>query len=77
MHVDLIGPYIKSLRQHHQFGDIIKKNFSLTYVTMIYPATGWFEIVEVPKFDLDEVMGGNYYYMDNYFARVSQLFNDT
>ena len=28
-------------------------------MTMIYPATGWFEIIEIPTFDLDEVMAGN------------------
>ena len=31
---------------------------------MIDPATGWFNIVEMPTYDLDEVTGGNYEYID-------------
>ena len=31
---------------------------------MIDPTTGWFEIVEIPKFGLDEVTGGNDEYID-------------
>ena len=44
---------------------------------MINPATGWFEIVEVPKFGLDKVTGGNDEYIDYSYSRVSQLFNTT
>ena len=31
---------------------------------MIDPATGWFEIIEVMMFDLDEVTGSNDDYID-------------
>ena len=31
---------------------------------MINPAIGWFEIVKVPTYGLDEVMGGNDDYID-------------
>ena len=41
----------------------------------IEPDTGWFEIVEVPTFDINGVMGGNDDYIDKSSARVSQLFN--
>ena len=44
---------------------------------MIGPATGCFEIFEVPTFDLGEVTGGNDEYIDNSSARVSQFFNNT
>ena len=44
MHVDLIGPYSKFVRHQHPGGSIIKNNFSLASMTMIDPATGWFEI---------------------------------
>ena len=44
-------------------------------MVMINPATGWFEIVEVPTYDLDEVMGGNYWFNDKSSDMVSQLFN--
>ena len=33
-------------------------------MTMIDPTTGWLEIVEIPMFDLDEVMAGNDEYTD-------------
>ena len=46
-------------------------------MTMIGPAMGWFEIVEVPTFDLDEVTSGNYDYIDNSSERVSHPFNNT
>ena len=42
VHVDLIGPYSKYMRQHHTGGDIIKNNVSLTCMTMIDPDMGWF-----------------------------------
>ena len=43
----------------------------------IDPATGWFEIIEVPTFYLDELMVGNYEYIDKSSARVNQSFNNT
>ena len=46
-------------------------------MTMIDPATGWFEIVEIPTFNLDEVTAGNDEYMDKSSAGVSQMFNNT
>ena len=77
MHVDLIGPYNKSIRQQQTGGAIIRKNYSLTCMTIIDPATGWFEIFEIPTFDIDEVMAGNDEYIYKPSARVSQLFNNT
>ena len=46
-------------------------------MTMIYPATGWFKMVEIPMFDLEEVEIGNDEYIDKSSARVSQLSNNT
>ena len=45
MHVDLIGPYSKSIIQHHTGGAIIQNDDSLTCMTMIEPATEWLDIV--------------------------------
>ena len=59
MHVDLIGSYINSIIQQQPCSATIKSNVSLTCMPMIYHELGWFEIVEVPKFDLDEVMISN------------------
>ena len=41
---------------------------------MIDPTTSWFEIVEIPMFDLNEVMNSNYEYIDKPSARVIQFF---
>ena len=49
----------------------------MTCMTMIDPVTGWFEIFEIPTFDLDEVTSGNDEYMDKSSDRVIQLFNNT
>ena len=77
VHVELIGPYSKSIRKHQPVGAIIKDNFSLTCMTKIDPTTGWFEIVKIPTYNLDEVTGGNYEYIYKTSARVSQFFNST
>ena len=46
-------------------------------MTMIKPATGWFEIVEIPVYDLDEVTIGNDEFIDKPSYMVSHLFNNT
>ena len=43
---------------------------------MIDPATAWFKMIEIPAFDLNEVMTGDDEYIDKLPARVSQLFNN-
>ena len=63
VHVNLIGPYFKSIRQQHPGGNVILNNASITYMTMIYPATGWFEIFEVPTFDPEELALDNDEYL--------------
>ena len=45
-------------------------------MTIIDPATGCFEIVKVPTFDLDELTGGNDEHIDKSSSRESQLFNN-
>ena len=47
VYVDLIVPYVNSIRQKKMFGTIIKNNVSLTCMNMIDPATVWFEIIEI------------------------------
>ena len=42
VYIYLIGPYNKSIRQHQMGVYIIKNNVSITCMTMIDPATGWF-----------------------------------
>ena len=60
LHVDLIGPYSKSIRQHQPGGTVILNNNSVSFMTIIDLTTGWFEIFEIPTFDLKEVTIGNY-----------------
>ena len=76
VHVDMIGTCSKSIRQQ-QLGDaIIMNNVSLTSMMTNDPAMGWFVIVKIPIYDLDEVTGGNNVYIDKSSTRVSQLFNN-
>ena len=77
VHVDLIGPYSKSIKQQHPGCTVLFRNSSLTYMKMIDPATGWFKIFKIPMFDLKEVALGNDEYIDKSSARVSELFNNT
>ena len=64
MHVKLIGTFSKSIRQHNTGGAITRNNASLACMTMIEPDTGWFDIVEIPTCNIDEVTGGNNEYTD-------------
>ena len=59
VHVDLIVPYINSIRQQQLGRTVILNNSSLTYMMMIDPATGWFVIAKIPTFDLERVALGN------------------
>ena len=62
--VDLIGPYTKTVKQLQPGSDKPKKvDLQLIAMTFIDPATGWFEISEVPAIDQSS-------------ARISNLFND-
>ena len=55
VHTDLIGPYSITAKQFHTDGSIVERELSLTCMTMIDPITGWFEIVEVPSYIVDDI----------------------
>ena len=74
VHVDLIGPYSITAQQLQPDGSTKENEFSLTCMTMIDPATGWFEIVEVPNYFPNEKSQEK---IDKTSARISQLFNQT
>ena len=77
VHIDLIGPYTKTVQQH-QPGNVIKEiDLNLTCMTFINPCTGWFEIAQVPYLDIEEIKIGNKEYIDKTSARISQLLNNT
>ena len=42
---------------------------------IIDPIIGWFEIIEIPMFDLDEAMASNDAYIDKSYVQLSQFFN--
>ena len=62
--VDLLVTYSKYIRQQKPGGAIIKNNMILACMTIINPTEGWFEIFEMPTYDLYAVMGGNGEYID-------------
>ena len=55
VHTDLIGPYTITAKQIQPDGTTKEKEFHLTCMTMIDPVTGWFEIVEVPNFIIEDI----------------------
>jgi hypothetical protein len=88
--VDLIGPYKILAKQRQPDGSIKKKDLTLCAMTFVDPATGWFEIAEIPYVDycsLEQVVKKSkkdeqYLQkvlqsrsMDKSSARISQLFN--
>ena len=44
-------------------------------MTMVDPATGWFEIVEIPYYNAEDIANNKDNYVDKSSARISQLFN--
>ena len=44
-------------------------------MTMVDPATGWFEIIEVPYYHMNEVKDNVDNYIDKSSARISRLFD--
>ena len=77
VHVDLMVPYSKSRRKQQPSGTVIRKNSSLTCMTMIDPDTGWFDIIEITPFYIEDVTLGNDEYIDKSSYRVPQLLNNT
>ena len=77
MNVDLIGPYTKKVKQHQPGDTIDEVELHLTCMTFIDPATGWFEITQVPYYDFDKVKIQDHQYIDKTSTRISQLFNNT
>jgi hypothetical protein len=60
--VDLIGPYSLKAKVRMTNGELEEREISLQGMTFIDPATGWFEIAEVPAADKTS-------------ARISRLFD--
>ena len=77
VHVDLIVTDSKSIIQQQPGGIIFTNNVSLTCMTMMDPTIGSLEIIDIPMYNLNEVMVCNDDYIDNSSDRVTLLFNNT
>ena len=78
VHTDLIGPYSIKTKQFQPDGSIIEVNLQLTCMTMIDRVTGWFEIVEVPNYIVEDLQNKTTREsVDKTSARLSRLFDQT
>ena len=77
VHTDLIGPYSITAKQLQPGGAIKEIELKLTAMTMVDPATGWFEIAEVPYYNIDDVKNDEQSYIDKSSARISRIFDQT
>ena len=57
---DLIGPYTINTKKFQPDGTIKEVELHLTCMTMIDPATGWFEIVEIPSFIIEDMQNKSF-----------------
>ena len=76
VHVDLIGPYTVDVQQEQPGLEVKEVELKLTCMTFLDPSTGWFEITEVPYFNIEDVKMKNKAAIDKSSARISNLFND-
>ncbi|GFH50707.1 hypothetical protein CTEN210_07183 [Chaetoceros tenuissimus] len=77
VHVDLIGPYSVTAKQIQPGGEIKEVELKLTCMTMLDPATGWFEIAQVPYYSIDKVKEDKDDFIDKTSARISLIFEQT
>ena len=75
MHIDLIGRYSITAKQTQPGGKIKEVELQLTAMTMVDPATGWFEIVEVPYYNNEDIVNDKDISINKNSTRISQLFN--
>ena len=80
VHTDLIGPYSLTTQQFQPDGSQKEVTFQLTCMIMLDPVTGWFEIVEVHSYLIDQVVHKKITtetIIDKSATRISQLFEQT
>ena len=80
VHTDLVGPYSVTTQQYQPDGSQKEVTLQLTCMTMLDPATGWFEIVEVPSYIVEELVDKKLTkdsIIDKSSARISRLFEQT
>ena len=62
-------------KQTQPGGEIKEVELQLTAMTIVDPAMGWFEIIEVLYYNIEDVINNKDNYIDKSSARISQLFN--
>ena len=77
MCTDLIRSYVITAKQIQLGGKIKEIELKLTAITMVDPETGWFEIVEVLYYSIEDTKIDKHNYIHNSSARVSRLFSQT
>ena len=77
MHTDLIRLYTITAKQIQLGGEIKEIELKLTAMTIVDPATGWFEIVEVLYYSIKNIKKDKQNYIDKSSTRISRLFNQT
>ena len=70
VHIDLVGPYSLTAKQLQPEGKTKDVELRLTCMTMIDPVTGWFKIVEVPNYIVQNVEIILVVYANRSFTRV-------
>ena len=58
-------------------GETKEIELKLTAMTLVNPATGWFEIVEVPYCNINDITNNEQDNIDKSSARISRLFDQT
>ena len=71
VHIDLIGPYSITAKQTQSGGEIKEVELQLTAMTMVDLATGWFEIVEFPYYNIEDFVNDKDNYIDKSSTRIS------
>ena len=77
VHIDLIGTYYNSIRQHQTGSSIIQKDVRLTCMKIIDTVTVRLNCFEIPFFNLNEAARRNIEYIHKSYARVIHVFNQT
>ena len=76
--MDLIGPYSLTAKQFQPQDKAKEVELQLTCMTMLDPVTGWFEIVEVPNYVIEDIKHKTTREtVDKTSARISRLFDQT
>lgn len=73
-----IGPYSLTVKQLQTDNTIKEVELQLTRITILDPATGWFDLVQVPNYIINDINSkSTQEKFDKECARIIQLFNQT